>query len=100
MASTQGQVGTSGALGPALAAAISEHNAALAELARAEAALEAAQQAVSASRARLVALAAGARVTGARALVPVGDGDGAEPAASPMQPAAPPGHDPDEMPPA
>ena len=73
MASTESRAAESGALGPALAVAIREHNAALADLASAEAALVAAQQAVSASRARLEALAAGARVTGSRALVPVSD---------------------------
>jgi hypothetical protein len=62
-----------GALGPLLAGAISEHNAALARVARAEAELEAAQRAVDGTRARLAGLAAGARATGSRALVAVED---------------------------
>jgi hypothetical protein len=65
------QVGTGGALGPLLADAIADYNLALAEAAAAERALEDAQRAVAGARARLAALAAGARVTGARALLPV-----------------------------
>jgi hypothetical protein len=65
---------TTGPLGPALATAISDHNAALRRLEEAEAALAAAQQEVGGTRARLAALAAGARVTGAKALLVVPDG--------------------------
>lgn len=67
---------TTGPLGPVLASAISDYNAALARLSTAEAELEVAQREVSGARARLSALAAGARVTGAKALLAVtADGD-------------------------
>lgn len=69
-----GEHATSGPLGPVLATAITEYNAALTQLGEAEAALEAAQREVSSARARLSALAAGARATGAKALVVVPDG--------------------------
>jgi hypothetical protein len=65
----------SGPLGPALAGAISDYNEALARHAAAEQALEAAQRELAGARARLSGLAAGARITGAKALVVVRDAD-------------------------
>lgn len=62
-----------GPLGPALAAAITDYNEALARQADAEVALETAQREVAGARARLAGLAAGARATGAKALVVVPD---------------------------
>ena len=58
-----------GALGPALAAELRRHAAALRSLEAAEAALEEARREVSESRARLQALSTGARLTGTRVLV-------------------------------
>jgi hypothetical protein len=65
--------GASGPLGPALAGAIADYNAALARVEAATAALETAQREAAGARGRLAALAAGARVTGAKALVAVPD---------------------------
>lgn len=70
-----------GPLGPALAEAISDYNAALARQAAAEEALEVAQRELAGARARLSGLAAGARITGAKALVVVRDED--EPTGTP-----------------
>jgi hypothetical protein len=75
----QEAAGRHGALGPALAQAIEDYNLALAAVSSAEAALEEAQRAAAGARARLAVLATGARVTGARALVPVAEGAGARP---------------------
>jgi hypothetical protein len=68
-----------GALGPLLGAAIADYNAALAELARAERALEHAQRGVAGARARLTGLSAGARITGAKALLVVDETPPSEP---------------------
>jgi hypothetical protein len=72
---TAGDRGRSGPLGPALAGAIADYNAALARAADAETALEVAQREVAGARARLTALAAGARITGAKALLAVPDAE-------------------------
>lgn len=69
-------VAAQGPLGPALAAAIADYNEALGKQAAAEVALEVAQRELAGARARLSALAAGARRTGAKALVVVRDGEG------------------------
>jgi hypothetical protein len=84
---------STGALGPELVEAIAAHTEALARLEHTRAAFTEAQRTVSETNARLAALAAGARVTGSRALVAVEDeADPPEPTgdeADPPEPTTP-----------